>query len=228
MNLRRKKFLVSNKQGSKFKIKKSSIGLFALILIVIGISFLGYNYFIEKKDKIYQAMNLLLFDGENPKNIRDNTGSNLDADPDRTQSAEEEAKYNYQYIGVLEIPKIGLQRGFVSPDSKYNNVSRNITIVESASLPDVDKGNFILAAHSGNCYVCFFNKLWKLSTGDVANVYYGEFKYIYSVVDIYDVEKTGMVEIKRDTSKNTLTMITCTHDSDTKQTVYILELFDKQ
>ena len=48
-------------------------------------------------------------------------------------------------------------------------------------------------------------------------------KYSYKIVDIYEVEKDGTVAIYRDYSKSVLTLITCTRNSDTKQTVYILE-----
>lgn len=227
MNSRKEK--TSQSKKGKVKIKKSSIGLFALMMIILGVVLLGYNYFLEKKDKIYETMNLLLFDDDTPKHVRDDMiGSNLDADPNRTKSAEEESKFNYEYIGVLEIPKIGLKRGFLDINSKYNNVSRNITVIESSRMPDQENGNLILAAHSGNCYVCFFNKLWKLSTGDSAIVTYNDIRYTYNIVDIYNVSKTGTVEIKRNTSKNTLTLITCTHNSDTEQTVYILELVNKE
>ncbi len=203
------------------KIKKSSIGLFALILIIFGTILLSYNYLILKKNKIYEQMNLLLYEGAEPDNIKQDEPV---VEEERTKSATEEAKFNYQYIGVLEIPKINLKRGFVDINSKYNNVSRNITIIETSRYPDQERGNFILAAHSGNCYVCFFDKLWKLTKGDYAYIHYNNIKYNYKIVDIYDVEKTGEVEIKRDVYKTTLTLITCTHNSDTKQTVYILEL----
>ncbi len=225
MNLKRKKLCQSNDKQKVNKIKKSSVGLFALILITIGTFIMCYNYFVEKKDKLYEVMNLLLYDDETPKKIKKKEEQpNTDDEEDRTQSAEEEAKFDYQYVGVLEIPKINLRRGFVDINSKYNNVSRNITVIESSSYPDVRNGNLILAAHSGNCYVCFFNKLWKLSKGDVAYVDYNNIRYTYKIVDIYEVKKNGTVTIKRDPSKKTLTLITCTHNSDTMQTVYILEL----
>lgn len=222
MDLRRKKHFQNSDKKKLREFKKSSAGLFALILISIGICFLGYNYFIEKKNKLYETMNLLLFDDEKPKNIKKKQPA--DDESDRTQSAEEEAKFNYQYVGVLEIPKIGLRRGFVDINSPYNNVSRNITVIQSSSYPDVVNGNLILAAHSGNCYVCFFNKLWKLNKGDIAYVDYNDIRYTYKIVDIYKVKKNGTVTIKRDSSKNTLTLITCTRHSETMQTVYILEL----
>ena len=50
-----------------------------------------------------------------------------------------------------------------------------------------------------------------------------QIKYEYKIVDIYEVEKDGTVAIHRDYSKNGLTLITCTRNSNTKQTVYILE-----
>ena len=37
--------------------------------------------------------------------------------------------YTKYYVGNISIPKIDLKRGFVSKDSKYNNVNRNIYIV---------------------------------------------------------------------------------------------------
>ena len=224
MNLKRKRL-----KNKSIKVKKSSIGLFALIIIFIGILFLSYNYFLEKKNKVYNEMNLLLVDSEEPENIDEAKNSDQNADEaDRTQSAEEESKFNYQFIGRLEIPKIGLNRGFLDMNSPYNIVSRNITIIETSHYPDYENSNLILAAHSGDCYVCFFNKLWKLNKEDLAYVYYNNIKYTYKIVNIYHVKKTGQVEIRRDVYKKTLTLITCTHKDDTKQTVYILELQNEE
>ena len=43
-------------------------------------------------------------------------------------------------------------------------------------------------------------------------------------MNIYDDTKDGTVTIYRDESKTCLTLITCTKDDETKQTIYILEL----
>ena len=91
-------------------------------------------------------------------------------------------------------------------------------------MPDEENNNLILAAHSGSCSYCYFNKLYKLQKGDSAYISYNGKEYKYEIVKIYEVEKDGTVAIYRDYSKNTLTLITCTRNSDTKQTVYILEL----
>jgi len=42
-------------------------------------------------------------------------------------------------------------------------------------------------------------------------------------VNIYNVEKNGIVNIDRNYDQTTLTMITCTKNSDSLQTVYIAE-----
>ena len=35
-----------------------------------------------------------------------------------------------KYVGVLEIPKIGLKRGFYNTDSKYNSIEYNVPPVQ--------------------------------------------------------------------------------------------------
>ena len=49
-------------------------------------------------------------------------------------------------------------------------------------------------------------------------------KYVYKIVNIYEVEKDGTVAIYRNYDKTTLTLITCTKNNDASQTVYIAEL----
>lgn len=46
------------------------------------------------------------------------------------------------------------------------------------------------------------------------------------MVNTYDVEKTGTVEILRNVQKNTLTLITCRHNTN-KQIVIICELVER-
>ena len=91
-------------------------------------------------------------------------------------------------------------------------------------MPDVNGGNLMLMAHSGDAYISFFRYLYKLNVGDTAYVTYGGRKYQYNIVNIYNVDKTGTVTIERNFDVTTLTLITCTYNDDTKQTVYIAEL----
>ena len=99
-------------------------------------------------------------------------------------------------------------------------------MVEGSNLPDVENGNLILMAHSGDAYISYFAYLYRLKIGDNAYITYKDKEYKYQVVDIYDVPKNGQVAIKRNYDKTTLTLITCTKNDSTKQTIYILELIN--
>ena len=132
--------------------------------------------------------------------------------------------YTPNYIGFLEIDKIGLKQGFLSKDNFYNKVDYNIEILKISDFPDVINGNFILAAHSGNSSISYFHDLYKLDIGDIAKVYYQSKTYKYQIVNIYKEDKDGSVAIIRDPNKTTLTFITCSKNDKLHQTIYILEL----
>ena len=70
-----------------------------------------------------------------------------------------------------------------------NDVEKNIFIVEGSSYPDVEKGNLMIAGHSGTGWKAFFNDLYKLNVGDTAYVKYKNKKYIYNIVNIYTQPK---------------------------------------
>ena len=132
---------------------------------------------------------------------------------------------NYdKYLGVLEIPRIGLKRGFYGLDSRFNDIQYNVTVVRGSTMPDVVNGNLILMAHSGNTYVGYFAYLYQLQIGNDAYVTYNGNRYHYKLVNIYNVPKVGKVRVVRSFNKTTLTLITCTKNDLSSQTVYILEL----
>lgn len=216
----------------KIELKNSSILLIGIILISVGICIGFIEYFGQRKDKIYSDMNILLYENEEPENIESDQEieENITEEPQvpniQEQAQQQEQKYNY--IGILEIPKINLKSGFLDLNSRYNNVDYNITVIKGSTFPNEENNNLILAAHSGACKICYFNKLYKLSLNDIAYINYQKIKYYYKIVNIYEVEKDGTVPIYRNYNKNTLTLITCTRNSNTKQTVYILELYNKE
>ena len=117
-----------------------------------------------------------------------------------------------------------MTKGFLDQRSELNDVEKNIFIVEGSSYPDVEKGNLMIAGHSGTGWKAFFNDLYKLTTGDIAEVSYKNKKYTYKIVNIYKQPKTGKIAIYRNYDKTTLTLITCTNFDDTTQTIYIAEL----
>ena len=216
----------------KIELKNNTILLIGLVLIVIGLGFGFYEYFQERKERTFMEMNISLYESERPEVIEKEfeSSSEKETTPEEITSNEIVDKPNniikYDYICILEIPKINLKRGFLDLNSIYNNVDYNITVIKGSTFPNEEKNNLILAAHSGNCSYCYFDKLYKLGVGDNAYINYNNVKYSYVVVDIYEVEKDGTVPIYRDYDKNVLTLITCTRNSNTKQTIYILELIN--
>ncbi|HIU22880.1 MAG TPA: sortase [Candidatus Fimihabitans intestinipullorum] len=137
------------------------------------------------------------------------------------QETHEESSEKVSYAGILEIPSIHLKRGFVSKGSSQNKVSRNITILKESSMPDAENGNFILAAHSGTAAISYFKNLEKVKVGDLVYVTYRGKKYTYQIDHQYRVPKTGELNIYRDRSKRTITLITCASDNDVEQVVMI-------
>ena len=208
--------------------KRNSVVFLGVTLIVIGIFVLANNYFNEKIDNAYSYMNNLLLEEEiyEMQEEVDNIEESASSFPKEEQGVEKDDPYLSYYIGNLEIPKINLSRGFLSMDSQYNHVDRNIQIIKGSTYPDIEKGNFILAAHSGNSYLSYFHNLYKLSKGDMAYINYQNKRYSYKIVNIYEQAKTGKIAIYRDANKTTLTLVTCTRNKSDKQTVYILELQD--
>ena len=212
--------------------KKGQLLLVGLFLLLIGIIIITYLPIKTIKDKVFSEMKLAIYqdeineDNETINDIGTSKVTNHTV-PNNTQAETTTTapkKYiSYTYIGQLSIPKIRFKRGFVKKESKYNNIEYNITIANEADYPDVKNGNFILMAHSGDAPISFFEPLYKLELGDIATVSYNAKAYYYRLVKTYQVEKTGKIAIYRDYNKKTLTLITCTHDDLTKQSVYIFE-----
>ena len=213
--------------SKKIKLKNSTIILTGSIIIFIGICIGLYEYFEERKNKTFSEMNLMLYESETPENIVEEEISDKEEVVQKEEENKEETNNKpiiNNYAGILEIPKINVKRGFYNLNSGYNNVDYNVTMISGSTMPNEENNNLILAAHSGDCPVCYFENLYKLVIGDKAYITYKNVKYQYKIVDIYEVEKDGTVAIHRNYEKNCLTLITCTRNSNTKQTVYILEI----
>ena len=222
----------------KNKTNKKTISItFGVLLVILGILLISMDYLKEKKNRAFEIINFELYELEEKNDAGDYSNDDLEdviieeleqpnepetnETPDVSENPKppEEPRQEplYYYIGLLEIPKIGLKKGFVSPDSYYNNVDYNITIINTSTFPNVNNGNFILA----------FKNLYQLTIGDYAYIYYENTKYTYKIVDIYNQDKTGKISIYRNHNETTLTLITCTKNDETKQTVYIANLIEK-
>jgi len=205
------------KNKKKFKSQFLVIGSLS---ILVGISIIGYHIYSDYRLKNIEDNNIQEFFNEeqNEETIQEEVFVEVE-----NKNVDET---NYDYIAVLEIPKINLKRG-LSQDKYYNNVNRNVEILKGSTMPNISKGNFILAGHSGSGRVAYFRNLNKLTIGDISYIYYGGIKYTYKVNNIYDIEKTGTATIIRDLNKTTLTMITCRHNTN-KQIVIISELINQE
>ena len=217
--------------NNSFKhIRKSQLLFIGSFLVFIGIITLSYNHLVFLKDQVFANMKIAILDLENvPNNELPNEVDIPDveniSDGTTYQQNEKEIEIDYsRYAGVLEIPKISLKRGFYNTDSKYNNIEHNVSMIAGSSMPDVPNGNLMLMAHSGDAYISFFAYLYRLKVGDSAYVTYQGNRYKYQIVNIYTVPKTGKVAVYRNYNKTTLTLITCTKNDDTTQTIYIAEL----
>ena len=194
------------------------------LLLIIAFVLFHYSLILEVNSDIYNTIQAEIFKEKNGNN---KISVNVSVDyinTDKDLGDKEENSSTINYIAFLEIEKINLMQGLLPKSSYYNNVDYHVEILDISDFPDVINGNFILAGHSGTSNVAFFKNLYKLKIGDNAKIYYQNKVYSYNIVNIYNENKDGSVNIYRDSNKTTLTLITCTENDKTKQTIYILEL----
>ena len=198
-----------------------------IIFIIIGISFLISDFIVKEREEAFSRVNIeineLLTKAEEEKQ-EEIISEQIEPEPE-PQPEEPPIDINQyeSFAGILEIPKIGFSKGFYYKESELNNVKFNLKILDASSYPNEEKGNVIIIGHSGNYSNSYFSNLYQLELSDTASISYKNKKYNYKVVNIYNETKDGTITIYRDETKSCLTLITCTKDDDTKQTVYILE-----
>lgn len=200
--------------------------ILGVILITFGITLLSNNYIKTKREETFNNMNLLLLDTYTEEINEEQPEETIEQEEIKEEVIVEESKpvNDFEpYLAILTIPKIGLERGFYDKNSKLNNVDYNILFHKESDYPDEENSNVILASHSGTSSISYFKKLYQLEKGDIAYITYKNNTYTYKVKSIYYEEKDGKLAIYTYKDKNTLTLITCTKDDNTKQTIYILE-----
>ena len=215
--------------------------ILGLIFITIGIFTLLNNYIKEKRELVFSEMNLELSTIlANSELGLENSDTNTDIPeqeqieqleeiptPETSENKTSTINPNYEsYIGILDIPKIGFNKGFYKKESTLNNVKFNLKILTDSDYPDKENGNVIIIGHSGNYNNSYFANLYQLVVDDTASITYQGKKYTYKIVNIYTDTKDGTVTLYRNELKSCLTLITCTKDDDTTQTIYIFELIN--
>ncbi len=202
------------------KLSNRTVVIIGFLAIGIGIFLLTYDYFTGKKEKAYEKINISLYSEQDGEKI-DNTPQNIAA---ADISTTVEPSNGGQYLGILKIDKINLEQGFYDKGNPLNNVGKSVTLLDPSNYPNQKNGNTILVAHSGTSYLGYFRNLYQLNKGDLATIKYKGNTYVYKIVNIYNENKDGDVMIYRNKNKTTLTLITCTKNSNTLQTIYIAEL----
>ena len=211
----------------------------SVLITFIGICILSSTYYDTKKHEVFDDMNKLLYEQivsiEDTLEIveekeiievkpNENIPNNINTTIKTTTTTKSVLDYSKYYIGYLKIPSINLEHGFLDKNNKYNNVNKNIYVHPTSSYPDINNSNLILASHSGTSSISYFKNLYKLKINDDVYVNYNNKDYHYKVRRIYKDTKDGSVAIRRDYDTTTLTLITCTKNDKTTQTVYICEL----
>ena len=195
--------------------KSNKLFIISVINLVIGITLFTYNsvydYYLNMLDK--NKVDNYISNSKIKVNI-------VSIDNENTINNEEANNY----LGIISIPKINLEQGFYGIDNPMNNVDKNIELISNSNMPDVENGTLILAAHSGNDRVSYFNKLYKLNIDDEIEIIYNKSKYLYKLIDIYEVEKTGSITLHDINNITSLVLVTCSNFNDNLQVVYISRL----
>ena len=205
------------------KLSKNVKITLSILLLFIGICLLSFTYFHGIKEDVFNKKNMDLMEQQIVlEDVLEEINEDKTVDVDPTDKKDSDNIDTY--VGILEVPDVNLKRGFFKEESKYNNVKYNITVIKGSTMPDVENGNLILASHSGSSSISFFKNLYKLGNDAYAFVNYGSKRYTYKLVDKYEEPKDGKLTITRNGNKSCLTLITCTKDNNSTQTIYIFEL----
>ncbi len=127
-------------------------------------------------------------------------------------------KVSKDYLLELSIPKINFTKKVYNLDDKRNNLNDGVKLLKPLILPDKNNSYIIIAGHNGNSKISHFKNLYKVKIKDEVIIDYNNQKYIYEIVEIYDIIKNGKALIKNN-YKNIVVLITC--KGYNKQTIYI-------
>ena len=211
--------MIKRKTRRKIKNKrKIKLILIGSLMILITLGFFSYKY-----------LNLYLIQDKEKKSVKYYLDKVTDKiiDDNKQDDIQENNDNLFNYVAVVEIPKIKLVRGLVDKNDSLNNVNHNIQILKESTMPNVEHSNLYLAAHSGDSSVSYFKYLDRLIYDDEVYIYYQNIKYIYKVVKLYEIDKNGYAEIKRSGGTKHLILVTCI-DGTEKQLVIICDLKEER
>ena len=194
----------------------------SIILLVIGIFlFLSYFLYYGYKNKEEKENIELYIESTSVVEVEEQEEIIVE----EVKEEKQDSTFWVDYKAILEIPKINLKKGMVESTKNFSSINYAISIDKSSNYPD-EEGNFILYAHSGNSKIAYFRNLNKLNVNDEVFVYYEGVKYSYQIINKYEIEKTGKMEVIRDSKRKLITMVTCISNTN-KQVVLIGEQIEE-
>ncbi len=135
---------------------------------------------------------------------------------DQTGSSYSEETYyyvaEYSYIGILYIPKLGLELPVMS-DWSYPN----LRVAPCRYSGTVEGGDLIIAAHNYNCH---FGRISELVPGDeLIFVDGGGIQYTYTVIDGETIAGQNGAAMEANSEYWDLTLFTCTYSGASRVTI---------
>ena len=177
----------------------------AISLIIISFFIIVIHEVNENRNEKIEQQNVENYIEMTSEEIKDET---TEETSESGQNQNKKIQSSITYKAILEIPKISLKRGIVDATRNFNSINYAISADLKSNYPD-EMGNFILYAHSGNSGVGFFRNLDQLNLNDEIFVYYNGTKYIYNVINKYEILKTGTAKVINSKNDKYITLITC-------------------
>ncbi len=129
-------------------------------------------------------------------------------------------------IGNITIHKINLEKPLYEISSSENTVDKNVTILKESTLPNEENSLLLIAAHSGNSNVSYFEDLDELEINDKIKITYLNKEYLYTVTNIWEEEKNGSIHINKEYKKQ-LILTTCSPTHQDKQLIINSKIIEK-
>lgn len=121
-------------------------------------------------------------------------------------------------IATLLIKKINLKQPIYKINSPNNTIEKHVTILKESILPNENNSIIFLAAHSGTGKIAYFEQLNHLDINDELVLIYQNKKHYYNVIDIWEEEKNGYINVNKAKEKQ-LVLTTCSPTNKNNQLI---------
>jgi sortase A len=199
----------------KKSLKNSLINIVGILLIVGGLSIIGFEYWQDYSERAALE--------RDRQAMLDNI---FDVDEEVVGDIEVQNPTDNNVWALLSIKDINLDLPVMLGDD-FSLMRRYLMAYSASSLPP-NPGNVSIAGHRGRCTLCGFTKLVDLSKGAEIKLVAREATYVYKLTDSFIVDKSETWVLDDIEDKTTLTLITCvTSSKNPKRQIVQAELIEK-